>query len=162
MWPRSVDTDLERINNAIRKENTKNKESYKRSIRLVRKDEYFIFHALMIASIMYVQQGAMLWKDARKNINKRREGFTDDIDFGKYMKWWRFKQIKYFVPIVMEDTKMRDDGVDWWRFKDHIIKHNDNKKEKIRASHVLVFDESMSSFIPRLVSCLFGHVYIIF
>ena len=79
---------------------------------------------------MYVQQGTMLWNDARKNISKRREGFSDDIDFGKYMKWWHFKQIRYFVPIVMEDTKLRDDGDDWWRFKDHIIKHNENKKEK--------------------------------
>ena len=162
VWPRSVDTDLERINIAIGDENTKNKESYKRSIRLVEKDEYYIFHALMIASIMYVQQGAMLWKDARKNMKKRREGFSGDIDFGKYMKWWRFKQIKYFVPIVMEDTTMRDEGVDWWHFKDHIIKHNENKKQIIRASHVLVFDESLSSFIPRLVSCLFRFVYFIF
>ena len=88
MWPQSVDTDLECIHIAIGEENAKNKESYKRSIRLVKNDEYFIFHALMIASIMYVQQGAMLWKDARKNMKKRREGFSGDIDFGKYMKWW--------------------------------------------------------------------------
>ena len=116
----------------------------------------------MIASIMYVQQGSMLWKDGRKNLKKRRVGFSDEIDFGKYMKWWRFKQIKYFVPTVMEDSTMRDDGVDWWRFKDHIIKHNENKKQKIRASHVHVFDESLSSFIPRLVFCLFGSIYFIF
>ena len=162
VWPRSVDTDLERINIAIDTENTKNKESYKRTIRSVNKDEYFIFHALMIASMMYVQQGSALWKEARKNLKKRRVGFSDEIDFGEYMKWWRFKQIKYFVPIVMEDTTMQADGVDWWRFKDHIIKHNENKKQKIRSSHVHVFDESLSSFIPRLVFCLFGRIYFIF
>ena len=156
MWPRKIDTDLERINVAIGKENVKNKESYKRSIRLVEKEEYLIFHALMIASVMYVQQGAMLWKDARKNAKNNREGLSGDPDFGKFMKWWRFKQIKFFIPIVMEDTTMRDDDVDWWQFKNHIINHNDNKRRKICASHVLVFDESLSSFIPRLVSCLFA------
>ena len=58
---------------------------------MVEKEEYYTFHVLLIASIMYVQQGAMLWKDARKNMKNRREGFTGDPDFGKYMKWWRFK-----------------------------------------------------------------------
>ena len=154
LWPRSVDADVERINIAIAEENTKNKESFKRSIRSIDKDEYFVFHALLIASIMYVQKGAMLWKDARKNLNKRREGFSNEIDFGKYMKWWRFRQIKYFVPKVMENATMRDDGVDWWHFKDHIVKYNENRKRKLRASHVLVFDESLISFIPRYVYCL--------
>ena len=131
-------------------------------MRLVEKDEYFVFHALMIASIVRAQQGAMLWKDDRKNMKKRRKGFYGDIDFGKNVKWWRFKQIKYFVPIVMEDATMRDEDVDWWHFKDHIIKHNENKKQIICTSHVIVFDESLSSFIPRLVSCLFRFVYFIF
>mmetsp|Transcript_46990 Transcript_46990/g.56539 ORF Transcript_46990/g.56539 Transcript_46990/m.56539 type:complete len:384 (-) Transcript_46990:170-1321(-) len=51
MWPQSIDTDLERINAAIDEENMKNKESYKRSIRLVKKEEYYMFHTLMIASL---------------------------------------------------------------------------------------------------------------
>ena len=91
MWPQSIDTNLEQINAAIGKENVKNKESHKRSIRLVEKEEYLIFHALTIASIMYVQQGAMLWKDSRKNIKNKREGLSGDPNFGKFMKWWRFK-----------------------------------------------------------------------
>jgi len=112
MWPRSINTDLERINAAVGKENVRNKESYKRSIRLVEKEEYLIFHALMIASIIYVQQGAMLWKDICKSVKNQREGLSGDPDFGKFMKWWRFKQIKFFISIVMENTTMRDDGVD--------------------------------------------------
>ena len=78
------------------------------------------------------------------------------------MKWWQFKQIKYFVPIVMKDTTMRDDGVDWWKFKDHVIKHNETKKQKLCDSHVFVFDESLSALVPRLVICLFAHVYLSF
>ena len=43
----------------------------------------------------------------------------------------------------MKDTLMRDGGDDWWQLKDHVVKHNKDKKKKIRASHVLVFDESL-------------------
>ena len=97
---------------------------------MVEKEEYLIFHMSMIASVMYVQQGARLWKDTRKIVKNKREGLSGDPDFGKFMKWWRFKQIKLFIPIFMENTTMRDDGVDWWQFKDHVIKHNESKKKK--------------------------------
>jgi len=128
--PASVDKDLEKMNEVICEDNTKNIQSYKRSIRLVTKDEYLIFHALMIGLVMYVQQGAQLWKDDCKNIKNKREGLLGDINFGKYTKWWRFKQVKYYFPVVMEDTKMRDGGVDWWKFKDHITKKIYTKSEK--------------------------------
>jgi len=80
-----------------------------------------------------------------------REELFSDVDFGKYMKWWRFKQIKHYIPLVMEDTKMKEEDVDWWKFKNRILQHNASKIKNISASHVLVFDESMSSFIPRCV-----------
>ena len=88
MWPRSVDTNLEHINTAIGKENMTKKDSYKRSIQLVKKDEYYTFHALMIVSILHVQQGIILKKDACKHKKKKREGFSSIFDFGNIMKWW--------------------------------------------------------------------------
>ena len=127
-----------KINTAIGKENVKNKESYKRSILLVKKEEYLVFHALMIDSVIYVQQGAMLWKDARKIIKNKRGGLSGDPDFGKFMKWQRFKQIKLFIPIVVEDITMRDDCVDWWQFNDHVINHNESKKKK-NMHHMYLF-----------------------
>ena len=60
----------------------------------------------------------------------------------------------------MKDITIRDDGIDWLQFKDHVIKHNKGKKKKVRASRVLVIDESLGSFIPRLVSRLFAGVYL--
>ena len=68
------------------------------------------------------------------------------------MKWWRFKKIKQSIPIVMRDQMMRDSEVDWWQLKNLIIKHNYHRKTIISASHVLVFDESMSVFMPRYES----------
>ena len=72
------------------------------------------------------------------------------VDFGKYMKLWRFKEIKHFVPQLMEDKDLKEEGDDWWKFKTFVNKIAENRKEHFSASHVLVFDESMSAFIPRL------------
>ena len=89
IWPRNVVKDLEKLNESICEDNTQNKQSYKRSIQLVTKDEYLSLHALMIGLIMYVQQGVVqLWKDAHKCIKNKREGLSGDIGFVKYMKWW--------------------------------------------------------------------------
>ena len=40
---------------------------------------------------------------------------------------------------------------DWWRFKSRVEKINVSRKKKVFKSHIFVFDESMSAFIPRYV-----------
>jgi len=35
------------------------------------------------------------------------------------MKEWRFKEIKMFMPKVMEDESIREED-DWWRFKKRV------------------------------------------
>ena len=80
------------------------------------------------------------------------------VDFGKYMKLWRFKEIKYFVPQIMEDEELKEKGDDWWKFKSFVTKTNENRKENLAASHVLVFDESMSAFVLRLYQLRFINV----
>ena len=149
LWPQGMDNDLEKLNMKITLENVKNKQNYKRAIRAVTRPEYIIFHALLIASAGHIHQGERLWKDTRGNRKKKRRGLLNDVDFGRYIKWWRFKQIKFFIPFVMEDTEMKNSDVDWWKFKKRVIEHNESKVKTISASHVLVFDESMSAYIPR-------------
>ena len=55
---------------------------------MVEKDGYYAYHALMIVSMIHVQQGAILNKDACKNTKKKSEGFSSILDFGKFMKRW--------------------------------------------------------------------------
>jgi len=43
---------------------------------------------------------------------KKRRGSSEVVDFSKWMKWWRFKQIKQFIPKVMCDYTMGDSKVD--------------------------------------------------
>ena len=39
---------------------------------------------------------------------KKRKMFANKIDYGTYMKAWRFKELKNYIPKVMEDNKLRD------------------------------------------------------
>jgi len=49
----------------------------------------------------------------------------------------------------MEDTEIKEEDVDCWKFKNRIIQQKTLKIKNISASHVVFFDESMSTFIPR-------------
>ena len=80
----------------------------------------------------------------------RRQGLSDSVDFGQYMKIWRFRQLQQLVPKLMEDSEVKDDD-DWWRLRGGITRFNRIRK-KLISSHIAVFDESMSVFIPRLVT----------
>ena len=42
---------------------------------------------------------------------------------------------------------MKYSDIDWWQFKNRILKHNYHRRHIITASHVLVFDKSMSAFV---------------
>ena len=64
------------------------------------------------------------------------------------MKEWRFKEIKQFVPIVVGDELIKEED-DQWRFKKRVEFFVKINKELDYASSILVFDESMSAFIPR-------------
>ena len=65
------------------------------------------------------------------------------------MRLWRFKEIKRYVPIIMEDETMKVD--DWWKFKGQVEMFNKKRQSEITTSHILVFDKSMSAFVPRYV-----------
>ena len=74
---------------------------------------------------------------------------SSNADFGKYMKLWRFKELRSVVPKIMEDLTLKEQGDDWWQFKPRAQMFNNNWKYHIYTSHILVFDESMSAYIPR-------------
>ena len=69
-------------------------------------------------------------------------------DFGTHMKLWRFKEIKQYIHQIMEDTSLKEND-DWWRYKSWVKKLLKTGKNSVYASHILVFDELMSVFVPR-------------
>ena len=100
----------------------------------------------MIGASAHTEQGEKLWPDTRVKY-KARSVFRP-VDFGEYMRSWRFKEIKSFIRFAVQDESKEEED-DWWQFSSQIESFNKKRKEAVFASHVLVFDESMSAFVPR-------------
>ena len=146
-WCEDMDREIERLTVIVVNENIERKRRFQRSIKIVTKAEFMIFHALIIGAAMHPMTGTTLWK--KKHFgkkNKVRKSLSPEIDFSIYMMEWRFKEIKSLIPRLMEDQSLKDSD-DWWRFKGRIKSFNKKSKDLFAASSVMVFDESMSAFI---------------
>ena len=143
-WPVDIDEDITRLNEAIKAENTLRKERFQHVLREVTKKEFKIFHALLIGATLHSKKGTALWPKK----NAKRRSLAASVDYGEWMKEWRFKEIKQYIPAIMEDATMKEED-DWYRFKRRVQLFNKKNKELYFASSVLIFDESMSAFIPR-------------
>ena len=146
LWPANIDSEVEKVNKLIDKTNRDNKETYKRQFKQISKSEFVIFHALLIAASIFAEKGDKLWEEERP---KKRRGISKSVNFGRWMKAWRFRQLKLFIPRLMECEEMKAAGDDWWRFKKRVNDFNANRVNNLYASHALVFDESMSAYTPR-------------
>ena len=145
MWPVEFWEDWTRLNGVIEKENIEKRKNYQKAIKKVYKFEYLRFLALLIATSQYSKQGTRLWKSSNQ---KNLEGFSETVDFSKYMKEWWFKQLRQFIPGVMFDYSKKEED-DWWKFSTRVQNFNKVRQNNIKISCVRVLDESMSAFIPR-------------
>ena len=102
----------------------------------------------MIGSTIFAQSGQNLW-NINETQNKVRKKLSSNVDFGNYMKLCRFKELRSVIPKIMEDLTLIEQGDDWWQFKSQVQMFNNNWKHHTYASHILVFNESISSYIPR-------------
>ena len=145
MWPVDFWEDLSRLNDVIVANNVERKKNFQKPIKKVNKCEYLRFLALLIAASQYSKQGTQLWRSGN---DKKLEGFSETVDFSEYMKEWRFKQLRQFIPKVMYDDSKKDED-DWWKFSTRVQNFNEVRHQNTRLSSVRVLDESMSAFIPR-------------
>ena len=49
----------------------------------------------------------------------------------------------------MEDRTLKEKGDDWWQFKSRIDLFNNSRNMHIYALYNLIFNESVSAYIPR-------------
>ena len=110
----------------------------------------------MIAAPIFSKLGAQLWvNDNHKSRKKKRKSLAPDVDFGKYMKLWRFKELKLILPRAMEDeTKKELD--DWWRVRKMTDEYSHKVGKALLISSLVVLDESMSALVPRTTKT--GHL----
>ena len=70
------------------------------------------------------------------------------MNLSRYLKEFRFHEIKRFMPFLFADETIKDTDP-WWQFKSAVDLYNKNRKETVSASLFKTFDESMSAFHPR-------------
>ena len=126
----NTDFDIEKLNEIISADNLKRREKFQRPIRLATRSEYIKFHAILIGATVYSQKGEKLWHNQNEGLTNKRikRTFSQEPNFGEYMKLWRFKELKHYIMQVMEDESVKDDEA-WWRFKNML--KNSIKRDKI-------------------------------
>ena len=75
-------------------------------IKKVTMAEFKIFHGLLIGATTYGMKGIELWAN-KSGGQKSKQTLPETVDYGKYMKGWRFKEIKQYIPEVIEDESMK-------------------------------------------------------
>jgi len=87
-----VDKDIENLNGIVDNDTIRRKEEYKRTIKKVSKPDLFTFYELIITTSAFSGQGEKLRNEEKMEHNrKRRKGLSRKVDFGEYMKRWRFR-----------------------------------------------------------------------
>ena len=112
LWPYNLEDDIMKLQKITVDEN-KNRKKYFRLIRQVTKSEVIIFNALMIGSSDFVQRGQHLWNTNDTKIKRQEKKLLANAHFGTSMKLWRFKGLFKFVPKIMEDDTLKEEGDGW-------------------------------------------------
>ena len=105
------------------------------------KELLLTFIGLVIAATSSPDLGLNLWKLPPKVINKTQL-------YSRYMKEYRFKEIKSVSPCLFWNKENEIDDP-WWKFRDAVKSFNLTRKEVIKVGTDLCLDESMSAMIPR-------------
>ena len=142
LWPGDIFKQLENLNLNLVEVNYNRKKSLKRRpIKDVTRNELITFIALVIAASSSPLRGTNLWNPPNNLFNKT-------IGYGKFMKEYRFKEIKTLFPMLFWNKEARSSDP-WWKFRTAVDEFNRTRKEMINVSSCMVMDESMSSIIPR-------------
>ena len=141
LWPGDLFKQLENLNMNLVHLNRFRKQNRQRIIKDVSKKEILTFIALIIAASSSSTRGFNLWSPPEGLINT-------NCSYNKYMKLWRFKEIKMCFSFLFWDKEHQKDDP-WWKFRAAVSQFTKCRQTKMKASKFLVFDESMSALVPR-------------
>ena len=102
--------------------------------------------AIEIGGACYPEKGLALFSS---NFGHKFETIQQPAGFVKYMKIYRFKEFKRFIPAVMRSETLKEAGDPWWQFADYLDKFNKNRKRNVRTSLVNLIDELMCQWNPH-------------
>ena len=146
---------MDKLNQILRNFNTngvnKNPDSF-RPIKYFTNSEFLVGCALLIGAADCAGKGETLWKSSgrkKKEWKKHWLSFSPDVDFGKHMRAYRFRQFRTHVAKIWQDNPSRRHQDPWWQFSPAIRNFNSIRQNLILPCEVIVIDESMSAFRPQ-------------
>jgi hypothetical protein len=137
-----------KINSEIMKVNRKQG----KKVRPFTEEEFLTALGLLIAAAEYGQRGASLWKEGDQKDSHEKEEWESMVphpSFEKFMKLYRFKEFRHFLPLAYASEALREANDPWWQFREAVTEFNNNRKEKIHFPQWVAIDESMSAWKPR-------------
>ena len=75
------------------------KSNPKRKINPFSKSEFLIGYALLIGTACYLQSGSVLFSSTNEG-NKTWDTIMNQVRFDRYMKLYRFKELRQFLPKI--------------------------------------------------------------
>ena len=147
LFPGNIDCLLEDLNALLRDRFNNKLPRSSKKVHPISKHEFLTFLGIILIANVENMPGGNLW-----NYNGRSEGYRDVPNIGnKYMKQYRFKEIKHMVSYLWVDPKKEGHNA-WWQ----IIRVEDllteNRKQNILSSNIKTLDESMSASRPQTLA----------
>jgi hypothetical protein len=107
---------------------------------------------LLIGASEFGKRGNQLWTESNGHIiGVDAEVWVSMISeprFDQYMKHYRFKDFRCFLPLAFQCEKLKEKGNPWWQFQWAIDQFNQFRGDRIINSRWVAFDESMSAWHP--------------
>ena len=95
---------------------------------------------------MNSKQGLILWTKT-DGIQKKCNSLVSVVNYGKWMKEWRLKIIRQYIPMIIEDPTIKEND-DWYNFKRRVELFTQQNEQLYMVSSILILDKSISAFVP--------------
>ena len=153
-WQRGLATMNRKIsahNDSLSSSRSSKGSGVRRAVHQFTGKEFLIGLALLIGAADCADKGENLWfTKSNKKWKKHWVSISPPANFGRYMKLYRFKQFRQFLPKIWEARRHSNNQQDpWWRFSGGIKTLNEIRNKLILPCEIIVIDESMSAYRPQ-------------
>ena len=104
---------------------------------------------MIIGAACFPEKGDALFHERSINHNEAFTSIAYSPEFSKYMKLFRFKEFRKFLPATMIDEGLKNSGDPWYKFAAYVTDFNKVQLREINFSLWDLADETMSAFRPR-------------
>jgi len=114
-------------------------------------EEFLIRLGMLIGASEYGVKGKELWVVNGDRKEDGEDGWLSLVPhphFDHFMKCYRFKDFRHFLPDIFVDEQLKDEDDPWWKFVGAVAEFNQHRWDIVKASSWKMSDESMSAYHP--------------